>query len=99
MPCASSAASPPASRRRSGRNVCRRDTLTNIGDEVGGAGTWKVTDNVFYYQTGSSDMYRGFICINDFTQDRNLQSDWKLFYSPGANRWKMSNGINHGSPP
>jgi len=67
--------------------------ITAMGAEVGGSGTWEITNNVFYYQTGSSDRFRGFIRINDATQDKNLYSDYNLFYSPLPDRWKRSDGV------
>jgi hypothetical protein len=67
-------------------------SITAMGAEVGGAGFWDITNNVFYYQTGSADSYRGFMTINDPMQEVNLHTDSNLFYSPGPNRWYMSNG-------
>ncbi len=64
---------------------------TAMGTEVGGSGTWEIKNNVFYYQSTSTDTYRGYIRINDQAQDANLQSDGNLFYSPGPNRWYKSN--------
>lgn len=68
--------------------------LTAMGAEIGGAGTWEITNNAFYYQTGSADVWRGFIRVNDASADSKLQSDWNLFYSPGTGRWKLSDGIS-----
>jgi len=72
--------------------------LTAMGAEVGGSGTWQILNNVFYYQTTSTDPFRGFIRINDAVQDKNLKSDCNLFYSPNPDRWKMSDGITLSFP-
>jgi hypothetical protein len=68
-------------------------SITAMGAEVGGAGYWTIVNNVFYYQTTSSDTYRGFVTSNDATQDANLEADCNLYFSPGPNRWHLSNDL------
>ena len=68
-------------------------SLTAMGVEVGGSGTWNLQSNVFVYTTPSSDHYRGFIRINDATQDSNLLSNYNVFYSAGPQRWIRSDGV------
>jgi polysaccharidase protein len=67
--------------------------LTAMGAEVGGTGTWQILNNSFYYQTPSTNTFRGFITINDAAQDSNLTSDCNLFYSPTPDRWRRSNDL------
>jgi len=72
--------------------------LTAMGAEIGGTGVWQIVNNVFYYQTPSTDSFRGFIQINDVAQDKNLNSDCNLFYSASPDRWRMSDGITLSFP-
>jgi hypothetical protein len=67
--------------------------ITAMGAEIGGSGVWQITNNSFFYRTPTTNTYRGFITINDATQDRNLSSDCNLFYSPTPDRWRRSDGI------
>ena len=69
-----------------------------MGAEIGGTGAWQITNNSFFYQTPSTDTFRGFIRINDAAQDKNLTSDCNLFYSPSPDRWKRSDGITLSFP-
>jgi len=73
-------------------------SLTAMGAEFGGTGTWEITNNAFYYQTPTNDSYRGFLRLNDAAQQQNLHSDWNLFYSAGPRRWKLADGIGIGFP-
>ena len=68
-------------------------SMTAMGAEIGGTGSWQITNNSFFYQTPSTDTFRGFIRINDAAQDKNLTSDCNLFYSPSPDRWKRSDGL------
>ncbi|QOY90876.1 right-handed parallel beta-helix repeat-containing protein [Paludibaculum fermentans] len=65
--------------------------ITAMGVEIGGLGTWTITNNVFRYTTPTDDTWRGFIRINDSDQEQHLVSDYNLFYSAGPRRWKRSN--------
>ena len=67
--------------------------ITGMGAEFGGNGTWFLTGNVFSFYGKTSDAWRGFIRINDASQDTALQSDYNIFYSGGPNRWKKSDCI------
>lgn len=67
-------------------------SLTAMGAEIGGAGPWTIRYNVFSFATGTTDQWRGFIRVNDSTQDGLLVSNFNQFYSAGPNRWKRSDG-------
>jgi hypothetical protein len=66
--------------------------ITGMGVELGGAGRWTLARNTFAFTTPTSDVYRGFIRINNPEQDGLLQSDYNIFYSAGPNRWLRSSG-------
>lgn len=69
-----------------------RSDITAMGVEIGGLGTWTITNNIFNYSVPTEDTWRAFIRINDADQDHHLVSDYNLFYSAGPRRWKLSNG-------
>lgn len=69
-----------------------RPDMTAMGVEIGGLGTWTITNNIFNYSVPTEDSWRGFVRINDADQEQHLVSDYNLFYSAGPWRWKLSNG-------
>jgi hypothetical protein len=68
-------------------------SIVAMGAEVGGSGPWSLTNNTFYYSTSTTGTWRGFIGLNDASQQQVFSSDWNLFYSAGPQRWKLSDGI------
>ena len=66
--------------------------MSASGAEVGGEGSWELTNNAFYYPASTTDTYRAFL-RNDAAPPQILKSDWNLFYTAGPRRWKLANGI------
>ena len=81
-------------RARATRNMIVVDdpSLTAMGVEIGGLGPWVLEWNTFYYATPTTDTYRGFIRLNDASQERVLTSDRNLFFSPTPLAWKRADG-------
>jgi hypothetical protein len=67
--------------------------ITAMGAEIGGQGSWQLLNNAFYYMTGTTDTWRGFITLNDPTVEQSLTSDWNLFFTAGPIRFKRSDDI------
>lgn len=67
-------------------------SITGMGVEVGGNGSWTIQYNAFNFTTKTNDQWRGFIRLNDSAQDGVFQSNFNQFYSAGPNRFKRSDG-------
>lgn len=70
-------------------------SITGMGAEVGGSGAWTLTHNTFLYKAATSDIYRGYITLNDSAQDAVFQGVNNVYYSVSGSpeRWRKSNYV------